>query len=160
MTTITIVTILHNILFILHITSHIIIVQLHIAFHIIFMFHVFYKHSKNFISSYVMPTYSKEKNCIGMPTYPSTWEHKKVIRLIKFLSKLEISDFHISYTWIITSTCIHMGYLQTIIHLYLLDDYHIYHSWHAHILRIHLLSYKDSYIKHACISIHVIRFHI
>ena len=63
-----IVTILHNILFILHITSHIIIIQLHIAFHIIFIFHVFYKHSKNFISSYVMSTYSKEmdteKNCM------------------------------------------------------------------------------------------------
>ena len=61
-------TILHNFLFIFHITSHIIIIQLHIAFHIIFMFHAFYKHSKNFISSYVMPTYSKEvdtgKNCI------------------------------------------------------------------------------------------------
>ena len=66
-TTVTIVIILHNILFILHITSHIIIIQLHIAFHIIFMFHAFYKHSKNFISTYVMPAYSKEvdtrKNC-------------------------------------------------------------------------------------------------
>ena len=65
-----IVTILHNILFILHITSHIIIIQLHIAFHIIFMFHAFYKHSKNFISPYVMPVYSKEvdmgKNCMYM----------------------------------------------------------------------------------------------
>ena len=63
-----IVTILHDILFILHITSHIIIIQLHIAFHIIFMFHTFYKHSKIFISTYVMPTYSKEvdmgKNCM------------------------------------------------------------------------------------------------
>ena len=59
---------LHNILFILHITSHIIIIQLHIAFHIIFMFHAFYKHSKNFISTYVMSSYSKEvdtgKNCM------------------------------------------------------------------------------------------------
>ena len=60
MTTITIVTILHNILFIIHVTSHIIIIKLHIAFHIIFMFHAFYKHSKNFISSYVMSAYSKE----------------------------------------------------------------------------------------------------
>ena len=64
----TIVTILHNILFILHITSHIIIIQLHIEFHIIFMFHDFYKHSKNFISTYVMAAYSKEvdtgKNCM------------------------------------------------------------------------------------------------
>ena len=127
-----IVTILHNILFILHITSYIIIIQLHFAFHIIFMFHAFYKHSKNFISSYVMSVYSKEvdtrKNCmyprvlslyetvisiytvlydpnmalvmtkrgqlflyvkiyvslIGMPTYPSTQEHKQAIKLIKF----------------------------------------------------------------------------
>ena len=30
---------------------------------------------------------------ISMPTYPSTWEHKQAIRLIKFLSELEISDF-------------------------------------------------------------------
>ena len=63
-----IVTILHNILFILHITSHIIIIQLHISFHIIFMFHTFYKHLKNFISTYAMPAYSKEvdtgKNCM------------------------------------------------------------------------------------------------
>ena len=52
----------------LHITSHIIIIQLHIAFHINFMFHAFYKHSKNFISSYVISAYSKEvntgKNCM------------------------------------------------------------------------------------------------
>ena len=129
MTTIAIVTILHNILFILHITSHIILIQLHIAFHIFFVFHAFYKHSKNFISAYVMPTYSKEvdtgKNCmylrvlslyetvisiytcmtqtgpiiaayvslIGMPTYPSTQEHRQEIKLIKFLSQLEISDY-------------------------------------------------------------------
>ena len=30
---------------------------------------------------------------IGMPTYPSTREHKQAIKLIKFLSKLEISNF-------------------------------------------------------------------
>ena len=69
-TTITIATILHNILFILHITSHIIIIQLHIAFQIIFMFHDFYKHSKNFISSYVMPTDSKEVDTGNNYMYP------------------------------------------------------------------------------------------
>ena len=30
---------------------------------------------------------------IGMPTYPSTRDHKHAIRLIKFLSELEISEF-------------------------------------------------------------------
>ena len=30
---------------------------------------------------------------IGMPTYPSTREHKQAIKFIKFLSELEISDF-------------------------------------------------------------------
>ena len=30
---------------------------------------------------------------IGMPTYPSTREHKQAIMLIKFLSELEISDY-------------------------------------------------------------------
>ena len=30
---------------------------------------------------------------IGMPTYPSTWEHKQTIGLIKFLFELKISDF-------------------------------------------------------------------
>ena len=30
---------------------------------------------------------------IGMPTYPSTWEHKQAIKFIKFLSELEILDF-------------------------------------------------------------------
>ena len=105
------------------------------------MFHTFYKHSKNFISSYAMPAYCKEvdtgKNCmypsvqslyktvisiyivlydpngvvvmtqtgqlymyiatsvslIGMPTYPSTRQHKQVIKFIKFFFKLEISNF-------------------------------------------------------------------
>ena len=105
------------------------------------MFHAFYKHSKNFISSYVMPAYSKEvdmgKKCmyprvlslyetvisiyivlydpngaavitqtgpiisiccsICIPNrhvYLSIYrEHKQAIRLINFLSKLEISDF-------------------------------------------------------------------
>ena len=31
-----------------------------ISFHVIFMFFAIYKHYKNFISSYVMPAYSKE----------------------------------------------------------------------------------------------------
>ena len=69
-TTITIVTILHKILFIIHVISHIIIIKLHIAFHIIFMFHAFYKHSKNFISSYVMPAYSKEVDTGNNCMYP------------------------------------------------------------------------------------------
>ena len=30
---------------------------------------------------------------INMPIYPSTREHKQVIRLIKFLSELEISNY-------------------------------------------------------------------
>ena len=33
-----------------------------ISFHVISMFYVFYKHYKNFISSYVMPAYFKEVN--------------------------------------------------------------------------------------------------
>ena len=36
------------------------IISLHFSFHIISMFYAFYKHYKNFISSYVMPAYSKE----------------------------------------------------------------------------------------------------
>ena len=36
------------------------IISLHLSFHVIFMFYVFYKHYKIIISSYVMPTYSKE----------------------------------------------------------------------------------------------------
>ena len=36
------------------------IISLHFSYHIISMFYVFYKHYKNFISSYVMSAYSKE----------------------------------------------------------------------------------------------------
>ena len=36
------------------------IISLHFSFHVISMFYAFYKHYKNFISSYVMPAYSKE----------------------------------------------------------------------------------------------------
>ena len=36
------------------------IISLHFSFHVISMFYAFYKHYKFFISSYVMPTYSKE----------------------------------------------------------------------------------------------------
>ena len=35
-------------------------ISLHFSFHVIFMFYAFYKHYKIFISSYVMPAYSKE----------------------------------------------------------------------------------------------------
>ena len=47
-----IVTILHNILFIIHVTSYIIIIKLHIAFHIVFTFHAFYNIPK--FSSHLM----------------------------------------------------------------------------------------------------------
>ena len=36
------------------------IMSLHFSFHVISMFYVFYKHYKIFISSLVLPTYSKE----------------------------------------------------------------------------------------------------
>ena len=36
------------------------IISLHFSFIVIFMFYAFYKHYKIFISSYVMPAYSKE----------------------------------------------------------------------------------------------------
>ena len=36
------------------------IISLHFSFHVISMFYTFYKQYKIFISSYVMPTYSKE----------------------------------------------------------------------------------------------------
>ena len=36
------------------------LISLHFSFHVISMFYAFYKHYKFFISSYVMPTYSKE----------------------------------------------------------------------------------------------------
>ena len=36
------------------------IISLHFSFHVISMFFVFYKHYKTFISTYVMPAYSKE----------------------------------------------------------------------------------------------------
>ena len=36
------------------------IISLHFSFHVISMFYAFYKHYKIFISSYVMPAYSKE----------------------------------------------------------------------------------------------------
>ena len=36
------------------------IISLHFLFHVISMFYAFYKNLKIFISSYVMPTYSKE----------------------------------------------------------------------------------------------------
>ena len=36
------------------------IISLHFSFHVISMFYAFYKHYKIFISSLVMPTYSKE----------------------------------------------------------------------------------------------------
>ena len=36
------------------------IISLHFSFHIISMFYAFYKHYKIFISSLVMPAYSKE----------------------------------------------------------------------------------------------------
>ena len=37
-----------------------IIISLHFSFHVISMFYAFYKHYKIFISSLVMPPYSKE----------------------------------------------------------------------------------------------------
>ena len=36
------------------------IISLHFSFHVISMFYAFYKHYKIFISSLVMPAYSKE----------------------------------------------------------------------------------------------------
>ena len=36
------------------------IISVHFSFHVITMFYAFYKHYKFFISSYVMPAYSKE----------------------------------------------------------------------------------------------------
>ena len=44
------------------------IISLHFSFHVISMFYVFYKYYKIFISSYVMPTYSKEV-AYGMELY-------------------------------------------------------------------------------------------
>ena len=44
------------------------IISLHFSFHVISMFYAFYKHYKMFISSYVMPAYSKKVDH-GMELY-------------------------------------------------------------------------------------------
>ena len=44
------------------------IISLHFSFHAISLFYTFYKHYKIFISSYVMPEYSKESDH-GMELY-------------------------------------------------------------------------------------------